>query len=105
MGSHRYIYTYKCKSINIYSSFTYKYQIMLILYFLIKFDDDFVDFPWYQNVQKTLKSVFHLDSFRSQQLAAINLTLSKQDAILIMPTGGGKSLCYQLPALIDQGTS
>jgi len=45
-----------------------------------------------------------LNSFRSQQLAAINITLSKHGAILIMPTGGGKSLCYQLPALIDQGT-
>ncbi|XP_025418873.1 ATP-dependent DNA helicase Q1-like [Sipha flava] len=61
------------------------------------------DFPWQKNVQKTLKTVFQLDTFRSQQLAAINITLSKHDAILIMPTGGGKSLCYQLPALIDQG--
>lgn len=64
----------------------------------------FIDFPWYQKVKNTLKTVFKLDSFRSQQLAAINITLSKHDAILIMPTGGGKSLCYQLPALIDQGT-
>ncbi|KAL5243179.1 hypothetical protein ACI65C_010589 [Semiaphis heraclei] len=61
------------------------------------------DFPWHQRVQDTLKTVFKLDTFRSQQLAAINITLSKHDAILIMPTGGGKSLCYQLPALIDQG--
>lgn len=63
----------------------------------------FTDFPWHQRVQDTLKTVFKLDTFRSQQLAAINITLSKHDAILIMPTGGGKSLCYQLPALIDQG--
>lgn len=61
------------------------------------------DFPWHKNVQKVLKTVFQLDTFRSQQLAAINITLSKQDAIIIMPTGGGKSLCYQLPALIDDG--
>lgn len=65
----------------------------------------FVDFPWHQNVQKTLKTVFQLDIFRPQQLAAINITLSKHDAIIIMPTGGGKSLCYQLPALIDVGMS
>lgn len=65
---------------------------------------NFADFPWHQKVQKTLKTVFKLDTFRSQQLAAINITLSKHDAILIMPTGGGKSLCYQLPALVDQGT-
>lgn len=50
-----------------------------------------------------MKTVFKLNMFRSQQLAAINITLSKHDAILIMPTGGGKSLCYQLPALIDHG--
>ncbi|VVC43785.1 ATP-dependent DNA helicase RecQ, zinc-binding domain,Helicase, C-terminal,DEAD/DEAH box helicase [Cinara cedri] len=61
------------------------------------------DFPWQKSVEKTLKTVFKLDKFRSQQLAAINITLSKHDAILIMPTGGGKSLCYQLPALIDPG--
>ncbi|XP_025202849.1 ATP-dependent DNA helicase Q1-like [Melanaphis sacchari] len=61
------------------------------------------DFPWHQRVKNTLKTVFKLNRFRSQQLAAINITLSKHDAILIMPTGGGKSLCYQLPALIDQG--
>lgn len=78
-------------------------SIYTYLFFLICFGEYFIDFPWYQNVQKILKTVFKLDTFRSQQLAAINITLSKHDAILIMPTGGGKSLCYQLPALIDHG--
>lgn len=73
------------------------------LVLLINFGYNFTDFPWHKNLQKTLKSVFQLDTFRSQQLAAINITLSKHDCILIMPTGGGKSLCYQLPALIDHG--
>ncbi|XP_050542953.1 ATP-dependent DNA helicase Q1-like isoform X2 [Daktulosphaira vitifoliae] len=61
------------------------------------------DFPWYNIVQETLKNKFKLETFRPQQLAAINITLSKHDALLIMPTGGGKSLCYQLPAIIDKG--
>lgn len=63
----------------------------------------FVDFPWSSKLETTLKNVFKLSSFRSNQLTTINATLSKQDVILIMPTGGGKSLCYQLPALIDKG--
>ena len=47
-----------------------------------------------------LKSVFGYDEFRPHQLEAIERTLSGQDSIVIMPTGGGKSICYQIPALI-----
>lgn len=61
------------------------------------------DFPWYKDLKKTLNDVFKLKDFRPYQLPTINATLSKQDVLLIMPTGGGKSLCYQLPALIDKG--
>ena len=61
------------------------------------------DFSWNAKVETTLRDVFKLNSFRSNQLSAINATLSKADCILIMPTGSGKSLCYQLPALIDKG--
>ena len=57
-------------------------------------------FEWSTEMTSVLKSRFKLDSFRSLQASTINATLSGKDAILIMPTGGGKSLCYQLPALI-----
>lgn len=63
------------------------------------------DFPWSNRVNETLENVFHMTSFRSMQLPAINVTLSNKDCILIMPTGGGKSLCYQLPALISKGVT
>lgn len=50
-----------------------------------------------------LKNVFKLNSFRPLQLETINVTMSREDCMVIMPTGGGKSLCFQLPALIDSG--
>lgn len=62
-----------------------------------------IDYPWHSKMVTSLKEVFRLTCLRPNQLAAINATLSKQDVILIMPTGGGKSLCYQLPAILDKG--
>lgn len=50
-----------------------------------------------------MKRVFKLTAFRPQQLRTINSVLAKKDVILIAPTGGGKSLCYQLPALLGDG--
>ena len=55
--------------------------------------------------QDALKKHFCLESFRYPQEEIIQAILNKQDAMVIMPTGGGKSLCYQLPALLLPGVT
>ncbi len=63
----------------------------------------FLDFSWSSKVDEVRTEIFKINSFRHLQLETINVTLSGLDCILIMPTGGGKSLCYQLPAVISDG--
>ncbi len=57
------------------------------------------------SVKKVLKEVFGHDDFRDYQKEAVDTILNKQDLLTILPTGGGKSLCYQLPSLIMDGVT
>ena len=54
---------------------------------------------------EVLRDTFGYDAFRSPQDKVINTILAGDDALVIMPTGGGKSLCYQLPALMLPGVT
>ena len=52
---------------------------------------------------RTLRTVFGYDAFRGHQQEVIDHVCAGGDALVLMPTGGGKSLCYQIPALVRPG--
>jgi bloom syndrome protein len=62
-----------------------------------------MNLPWSQDLRNALIHRFGLRGFRPGQLDAINTTLAGEHCFVLMPTGGGKSLCYQLPSVITSG--
>jgi len=64
---------------------------------------ELMKYPWSSEVRRVLKDRFRLGEFRPNQLEIINATLEGHDVLALLPTAAGKSLCYQLPALVHRG--
>ncbi|XP_006905348.1 Bloom syndrome protein isoform X1 [Pteropus alecto] len=64
-----------------------------------------LSFPHTREMMKIFHKKFGLHNFRTNQLEAINAALLGEDCFILMPTGGGKSLCYQLPACVSPGVT
>ncbi|SDH64600.1 ATP-dependent DNA helicase RecQ [Leifsonia sp. 98AMF] len=60
--------------------------------------------PRFASAGEALRTVFGYEEFRGQQQAIIERVAAGGDAVVLMPTGGGKSLCYQIPSLLREGT-
>jgi ATP-dependent DNA helicase RecQ len=60
--------------------------------------------PKYESAAEALHTVFGYDTFRGEQSAIIEQVVGGGDAVVLMPTGAGKSLCYQIPSLVREGT-
>ena len=59
----------------------------------------------YSSPKEALKQVFGYDAFRGFQEEVVRTVVRGEDALVLMPTGGGKSLCYQIPALLRDGVA
>ena len=59
----------------------------------------------HEDLKSALKKYFGFSTFKGRQEEIISTLLSGNDVFVLMPTGGGKSLCYQLPALLSEGTA
>ena len=56
-----------------------------------------------KTAEEILKQYWGYETFRPQQLAVINAVIEGKDVLTLLPTGGGKSLCFQLPTLLQNG--
>jgi hypothetical protein len=64
-----------------------------------------MNYPHIQNLFDSFRNIFGLKQFRPQQFEAINAALLGNHVFVLMPTGGGKSLCYQLPSILTPGVT